>query len=310
MKAYYFRQLFQNTRRGTVHTLSTDGGEGAFCLYYLCSDGRPVREKEDQEKRFCIRGKNISVLVLEHLHPTDLEQAGELLKHNHVEKVFLPYGDTAETLPELSQAEKVYVLEKGQTVSFQEKGWDVWVKCLDGGSKGNLVLYHGPSQAVRQGEDCLMAVKPFDKTLPCQVCMDAEDHSCGMRCCLYNDFTLCKGHNRKDIPDYVAGTLLLGNGDPALVGEDLNRELKEYIPYIRTVALASGKPEESSMNAMMELISQKNKDLNQYFVMPEDAEQNEKILKTIMKKGLRRIPVLTGADSGLCISGFIKDKPA
>ncbi len=80
------------------------------------------------------------MLLLENLHPEDLKKVGKLLKTNKVERVLIPYGDTAENLPELSKAEKVTDTESRGTVVLQEKGWNIWVKCLDHGPKGNLVF--------------------------------------------------------------------------------------------------------------------------------------------------------------------------
>lgn len=51
------------------------------------------------------------MLLLENLHPEDLKKVGKLLKTNKVERVLIPYGDTAENLPELSKAEKVQILK-------------------------------------------------------------------------------------------------------------------------------------------------------------------------------------------------------
>ncbi|MFQ9395112.1 MAG: hypothetical protein ACLR2E_15025 [Lachnospiraceae bacterium] len=75
------------------------------------------------------------MLLLENLHPEDLKKVGKLLKTNKVERVLIPYGDTAENLPELSKAEKVQILKAGKQLCFRRRGWNVWVKCLDHGPK-------------------------------------------------------------------------------------------------------------------------------------------------------------------------------
>ena len=308
MKAYFFRYLNQNTKRGTVHTVSVNGVKGAFCLYYLCSDGEPVRTEELEDERFFVSKETISVLILENLHPLDLEKVRRLLRENQVEKVFLPYGDPAAALPELGLAGEVQVLLEGQEVCFQKKGWNVWLKCFDNGEKGTLVLYHGPSKAEKEGKDCLLTVKPFDRYLPCTVGMEEEDHTCAMRCCLYNDFTLCKGHNGKNVKGYVTGALLLGNVDLTKHETELKEDLAEFLPDIRLTALPAGGMEQKNTESFLDVLSKENTNFNQYYLLPEGMEQNEKILKAILKKGPRRIPVLTGDEMGLCVSGFFKDK--
>ena len=237
MKALYFRHLFQNTARGVVHTVSTSGEKEGFCLCSLCSDGKAFKEEAYAGDLFRLEGAEVSILLLENLHPEDLKRAGNLLKSNQVEQVFIPYGDAAAKLPELSRAGKVQILNAGETVVFQEKDWNVWVKCLDHGSRGNLVVYHGPSESAKKGRDCLMAAKPAEAELPCLACVKQEDHACGMRCCLYNDFILCKGHNGKYDGSYVLGTLLLGNADLRTKEKELKEELKPYLSDIRVISM-------------------------------------------------------------------------
>lgn len=310
MNALYFRHLFQNTKRGTAHTVSVSSAEGEFFLCSLCSNGLPLRDRERADEKFQMEGQIISVLVLERLHPVDLEKVRDILKHNKVERVFIPYGDSAAELSELSLAGDVKLLEAGETVSFQEKGWDVWIKCLDNGSQGALVLYHGLSEASREGKDCLMAVKPAEKDLPCRVCVDQNNHACAMKCCLYNDFALCKGHNGKDAEEYVTGALLLGNVNLKEKEKELRKDLKEHLSDIRMIALGEGGSEARTSDSFMEFLNRGNDRLNQYYILSEGMEENEHTLKTILKEGPRRIPVLTSENTGLCISGFLKDKEA
>ena len=119
MKALYFRHLFQNTARGVVHTVSTSGEKEGFCLCSLCSDGKPFKEEAYAGDLFRLEGAEVSILLLENLHPEDLKRAGNLLKSNQVEQVFIPYGDAAAKIPELSRAGKVQILNAGETVVFQ-----------------------------------------------------------------------------------------------------------------------------------------------------------------------------------------------
>ena len=309
MNALYFRHLFQNTARGAVHTISASGENGEFCLCSLCSDGRPFEEGTHKGELFRLKGAEITTLLLENLHPGDLKKAGELLKTSRVKLVFLPYGDTAEKLPELSKAEKVQVLKAGETVVFQEKDWNVWVKCLDHGSKGNLVLYHEPAETTKQGMDCLMAVKPAEAELPCQACVSQEDHTCGMRCCLYNDFILCKGHNGKYDGSYVLGTLLLGNADIKAKEKELREDLKPYLPGIRIISMNESGCSEKASDSLITYLGEKNRRLDQFYILPGNIEGNDRTLKMILREGSRRIPFLTSQEAGVCISGFLKNKP-
>ena len=308
MKAYYFRYLNQNTARGTVHTASADGVKGAFCRCYMCSDGTPVRGEEISEERFRKFGDYISVLVLENLHDQDLKEVQRILREHHVGKVFLPYKDKAVGLKELELADTVQILESGQEVCFQERGWNVWLKCLENQDQGTLVMYHGPADEVKEKQDCVLTEKPFGRTLPCQVCVDAENHACGMRCCLYNDYTICKGHNAKGFEGYVTGALLLGNTDLSRYQEELKNSLEKYRSDIRLVTLPGHGMEKKNTETFLNFLCGANENLNRYYVLPEGTEDNEKVLKTVMAKGSRQIPVLTNEENGFCLSGFFTEK--
>ena len=308
MEAYYFRNLYQNTARGTVHTASVDGVKGTFCLCYMCSNGTPVRNEAAYGERFREFGGTISVLVLENLHAQDLEEVRRILKENHVKKVFLPYHDKATELPELALADYVQVLEKGEEVSFQENGWNIWLKCLEVQGKGTLVMYHGPSEEVKEKQDCVLTAKPLNSSLPCQVCVDAENHACGMRCCLYNDYTVCKGHNAKNFEGYVTGTLLLGNADLMQCENELEEGLEKYRKDIRMVTLPGQKVEKTYTDTFLNFLCEENECLNRYYVLPEETDDDEKVLKAILQKGPRQIPVLTNDENGFCMSGFFTEK--
>lgn len=308
MNTYHYRYLYQNTVRGTIHTASADKEKDAFCLCYMCSDGRPLRERGVADDRFKNFGERISVLVLERLHPEDMEEAARILRDHHVEKVFLPYGDKAADLPELMLADWVQILGAGEEISFEEKGWQVWLKCLQEEEQGTLVLYHGPSDETKENQDCILAAKPFNKALPCQVCVDPDDHPCGMKCCLYNDYTLCKGHNAKDAARYVTGALLLGNVDLNQHGYELQENLMQYRDDIRMVTLPGQGMKEKNSELFLDYLNEVNDNLNRYYVLPEGNSNNEKVLKDVLRKGPRQVTVLTTAEEGFCMSGFFTDK--
>lgn len=308
MNTLYFRNLFQNTKRGIAHTVSAGSTEGEFCLWLLCSNGQMLRDHDETARKFQMKGQRISALLLENLHSDDLGKVGRLLKHNQVERVFIPYGDSAAELSELALVSEVKVMKAGEIVQFQENGWNVWLKCVDNGSRGSLVLYHGPENSTRKEMDCLMAVKPAAKELPCQTCVDQDNHTCGMRCCLYNDFTQCKGHNGKDMDHYVNGVLVLGNVNLKEKETELREDLKQWLPNVRMVALADGGSDECFADSAIGFLNEENEQLNRYFIVAEGMEKNEKLLKAILRRGPRRIPVLTSEDAGLCVSGFLKRK--
>lgn len=191
---------------------------------------------------------------------------------------------------------------------FQEKDWKVWVKCLDHGSRGNLVVYHGPSESAKKGRDCLMAAKPAEAELPCLACVKQEDHACGMRCCLYNDFILCKGHNGKYDGSYVLGTLLLGNADLRTKEKELQEELKPYLSDIRVISMNESGCDGKASEEFLEFLGSRNKTFDQFYILPGELEGNEKVLKQILKEGPRRLPFLTGPEAGVCFSGFLKNR--
>jgi len=308
MNTYHYRYLYQNTVRGTIHTASADKEKDAFCLCYMCSDGRPLRERGVAEERFKNFGERISVLVLERLHWEDMEEAARILREHHVEKVFLPYGDKAADMPELMLADWVQIMEAGEEVSFSEKGWQVWLKCMPEKEQGTLVLYHGPSEETKENQDCVLTAKSFSRKLPCQVAVEPDTHPCGMKCCLHNDFTLCKGHNAKDAVGYVTGALLLGNVDLNRHGYELQEKLLQYRDDIRMVTLPGQGRKEKNNELFLDYLNEVNDDLNRYYVLPEGNTHDGKVLRDVMKKGPRQVTILTTADEGFCMSGFFTDK--
>ena len=307
MNTYHYRYLYQNTDRGTIHTASAELKKNGFCLCYMCSDGRPLRERGAAEERFKNFGERISVLVLEKLHEEDMQEAARILREHQVERVFLPYGDKAEDMPELMLADRIHVMKAGEEISFCEKGWQVWLKCMPEETQGTLVLYHGPSEETKENQDCIMTAKPFHKELPCQVCVEEGDR-CGMRCSLYNDYTLCKGHNARDVDGYVTGALLLGNVDLNQYGCELQENLMQYREDIRMVTLPGQGMKEKNSELFLDYLNEVNDNLNRYYVLPEGTYDNEKVLKDVLKKGPRQVTVLTTADKGFCMSGFFTDK--
>ena len=153
-----------------------------------------------------------------------------------------------------------------------------------------------------------MAVKPAGAELPCSACVCQEDHTCGMRCCLYNDFILCKGHNGKYDGSYVLGTLLLGNADIKTKEKELREDLKPYLADLRVISMNESGCSEKVSDSFITDLGEKNRRFDQFYILPGSIEGNDGMLKTILRGGPRRIPFLTSQEAGVCISGFLKNK--
>lgn len=302
MRANYFRYLYENTDKGTIYTISTAGDTGEFCGYYICGYGKPVFGTK-MDERFSICRQEISFMVIEGLCESDRAKMADFMKKNQVSHLVVPYGENAARFQ--ADVKQLTVLEKGQSLSYVEDGRKIWMKCFANGEKGTIAVYCDAK--LEETEDCKLNVWPVEKETQISICADKEDQSCEMRNCLYNDFDVCKGHNKKGDRPYVTGTLLLGNVNLKEDGERLLEDLKELQEEIRFVTLPGGGKEELFHPCILEAMKVR-KEVNHYFVLPGGMEGNDGTIGKLLRAGIRNRAVLTSEVSGLCAAGLFVEK--
>lgn len=309
MRAQYFRCMYCNTENGLMHTLSIADtvNEESCNIYFIASLKGDKSNSLELNERFSAASEEVDAVVVANLESATIDQALAVVGKNRVRKVILPgIGRSDEDIRNqfLSRgADEVLIMNAGEIFEFVQAGWNVKVACLGKGEDVSLVMFHDKAVNNPKEDDCLLLVKPFTKELPCTTCVDGNNHNCGMRCGLYNDFDTCKGHNGKDSEGYITGTLLLGN----INIEESNKVMNLFAEnkrQIRFTALPDGGRNGNQTKDLLEWLDTDNQKINQYLVMPSGADGNEGTIKEILLMGGRHIPVLTGKEWGLCASGF------
>lgn len=327
MKARYFRLMYQNVTDGILHTASFVNTEEKkeSLIYYLCpkkggsasdtlkydalqsgnpADGEPSSEEKEDE-RFAMRGKKITYLVLADFGGTYPQKLMELVKNNRVEHAFLPGGDEdflnewREWL-EKEGVDAVHILNRNEKYEEKTSDYEVRISCLGSGSENSLVMYHGPLGVEPKTDDCVLTVKPALEDLPCSICVDAENHGCGMRCGLYNDYDMCKGHNGIESEGYVLGTLLLGNLNLRDGCEEKLDAFTDKKKKVRFVTLPQAGNEAAWNSEIADWTDHGHKS---YYLCPKGEGQEEPMAE-ILQTGIRHTPVVLSESSGLCASGF------
>lgn len=309
MRAQYFRCMFCNTQNGLVHTLSIADtvNEESCNIYYIAGLKGDKGNDLELNERLLAASEDVDAVVAANLESATIGQALAVVGKNRVKKVILPgtgHSDDSIKKQFLSKgADEVLIMNSGEIFELEQAGWDVKVSCFGIGEDVSLVMFHDKAINDPTEEDCLLLVKPFTNELPCTTCVDGNNHNCGMRCGLYNDFNTCKGHNGKDSEGYVMGTLLLGNVNIEESNEVM-RMFAENRGQIRFTALPDGGRDGDQTKDFLDWLDTDNQNINQYFVMPSAAAGNEGTIKEILRMGGRHIPVLTGKEWGFCASGF------
>jgi len=310
MRAKYFRLMYQNKVNSVVHTISVADTEKEtkWNALYLCELVNSVYEKKENENRCLESTEVVNLLVLANLRDEMVHQALEVAHLNEVKKIVIPDSgnDTEEIKKKFISAGvgEVIVLSDSEEYEDSGAGWGAKLICLGKETEASVVMYHDAMENSPKEDDCVLLVKPSSKKLPCTFNIDGENLNCDMRCSLYNDFDVCKGHKKKDSTDYITGSLLLGNVNLNRYGEDIQKLFSEEKGRIRFLTLPNGGGKDYWNFGILHWLDTKNESIKRYFIAPAGAVGNEITLKEIMNKGPRFVPILTGAEYGICASGF------
>lgn len=346
MKANYYRFLFENTNDGIVNTgsiVDTEKDE-KFQFCYL-SGAAAVKADEGNDIDESVEVVNglpevLDMLVIADFEPHYLEKALKLLKKTKAEKVLLPKCDEdvrAKLVKSLSDEEhcdqaielikepeavlkregavKIYELGEGETFSTESSGFKVKVSCYGKGENASLVMYYGPAEKGTKNLESMFAVKSFTKEMKCSMCVDGENHHCAMKCCLYNDYDICRRHSEKDCEQFILGTLLLGNVKLEECGQKILSDFEEEIGGLRVMSVPNGGAKENwdklFFEKTMDIFSKNNPEtahFKQYFVVPSCKKTSAQTLMDISASDPYHQLVMTGKVYGICASGYLKSR--
>lgn len=309
MKARHFRFMYQNIEKGIMHTISVaNTAANEKCnIYYIGSLKENTANDLEADEKYAKCQEIIDMIVVADCREASVGQALKLAETNQVKRVILPgNGNSFAELKQRFQARgvsDVLILGTGEMVESKMTGWYVKIVCMGTGDAASLVMFHNTVTNNPEEEDCVFAVRPLSEEMPSEVSIDPDNLSCDMRGTLYNDFDMCKGHNRKDSTGYVTGTLLLGTIDLEMF-EEVTGMFAEERKTIRFITLPDGGKDQSLSEAVLNWINHQDQQINQYYIIPAAANGNEGTIKEILRKGARYIPVLTGKTYGHHASGF------
>lgn len=346
MKANYYRFLFKNTNDGIMNTgsiVNTKMDE----RFQFCYLSGASAENTDNGNGIDESGEEVNglpevldMLVIADFEPRYLEKALKLLKNTKAERVLLPKCDEdvrtklinglsdeencgqalelikePEAVLKREGAVKIYELGEGETFRAEFSGFKVKVSCYGKGENASLVMYYGPADKETKDSESMFTVKSFTNDMKCSMCVDGENHHCAMKCCLYNDYDICRRHSEKDCEQYILGTLLLGNVKLEECGQEILRDFNEEIGGLRVMSVPGGGAKENwdkmFFEKTMEIFNKSNPEtahFKQYFVVPSCKKTSAQTLMDISASDPYHQLVMTSKAYGICASGYLKSR--
>lgn len=324
----FFNFMYYHRAQGLAHTakITGDNEENGFFLAYLCdwTGSGPKDEGPDACGTGCTKeeplihsavefqlwDEEIDLLVLDGIRPESMDEIRRLTGKNHVKELVMPKGDLLEEWGRNDPADKVTILEEGQTFSVERGKWMVHIICCRNDEGNSLAVYHGPKDADPAKDDCLMTVRPFSNKVPCGKCRNDVNHVCAMRCSLYHDFDVCKKHNDRNCERYTVGTLLLGNVNLKEHGK-LGRKIPEFqdiAEKTRFLVLPDGGGCGAWFPGLLKELDPCREQLNRYFIVTGNKKDNAETVKEIACSGMYYKPEFLTDEYGVCATGFFTEK--
>lgn len=309
MNARYFKMMFHNVNEGIVYSVGVADSETKkkWTAYYICQNQGEKAEALVMEQRFAVCREQVRLVVAGDGSKETVQLLVDFVKENRVEQVVIPVSQNkiADKLCEAG-AKRVVELKPGSSLYEEKDFWKFHIRCYGTEDVCGLVMFSGPVGIDWKGEDCLMNIKPFQKEMPCLAEMDTENHTCCMRCGLYNDFDMCKGHNQNTGKGYVAGTLLLGNVEVMKYLDYIKKDFSDTEEQLRFISLIEGSREADS--SFVEWAGKARKELNHYYVLPSKHQDTDRFVKKVLAQSGRNRVFLTGENSGICGTGFFTSR--
>lgn len=305
MRAKYFKTMFHNVNEGIIYSVGVTDSEAnqKWTAYYICKNQGQEQAPFEMDKRFAVCQEPVRLVVAGDESKETAELLLDFVKENRVEQIVIPVSQNkiAEKLREAGE-KRVVELKPGSSLYEEKDFWKFHIRCYGTEETCSLVMFSGPAGIDWKTEDCLMNIKPFQKEMPCRPEIDAENHACCMRCSLYNDFDLCKGHNQNSGKGYAVGALLLGNVPVMKYLKQIEQDFSDIGEQLRFVSLAEGAKEADG--SFIEWAGKFRKELNLYYVLPSRCKDSERFVKEVLSASGRNRVVLTGEDGGICETGF------
>ncbi len=310
MKALYFRLMYENIKNGVIHNVSilnTEKNE-EWNGCYLCAGGK----SEDRiviDERFQEYSKPINLMVLGSIKESVVQAAVKILAGNQVLEIVMPEETVGikERLQEAG-AKEITVLSNGESAFREEVGWKTKIRAYGTGEEAVVVMYHDVQEISPKEKEGMLMVKVASKERECEACISDDDHRCAMKCCLYNDYALCKGHNESNSQEYLTGTLLLGNLNLEKYGTELKEDFMKN-QRVRFCSFTGTREGDFNSTEIFDWMDTGEEKVNQYFVVPAaEAENCSGMILELLKRGPRHQVVLTEEKHGVCATGFFKER--
>lgn len=305
MRTKYFRTMFHNVAKGAIYSVGVADSETncSWTAYYMCGEKEEGSSETVMDQRFSSCREEVRLIAASDSSPATMSLLTDFVKKNQVEQAVIPAGSggAAERLREAG-AKHVVELKPGSSLYEEKDFWQFQLHCYGTEESCFLAMYSGPKGIDPKAMDCLMDVKPFHRGLACSSEIDMENHACCMKCSLYNDFEVCKGHNQNYDKGYAAGALLLGSVPVMKYLEQIERDFSKVNEQLRFVSMAEGM--ETGAEKLGVWVSKSRPELNHYYILPSGCADTEKFIKEVLSKSGRNHVYLTGEDCGVCGSGF------
>lgn len=309
MRTKYFRSMFHNVTEGVMYSVGIADSETKSCwtAYYLCAGEKTDSSRFVMDERFFACREEVRLVVAGDGSEATMHLLMDFVKENRVEQVVIP--GNRDTMPEkLREAGVRHVVEL-EPGSFLHKEKDFWlfnIHCYGTKEGCFLTMYGGPAGINWRTMDCLMSVKPFNSKLCCSSEIDMENHACCMKCGLYNDFDVCKGHNQNTGKGYAAGVLLLGSVPVMKYIDTIQKDYSGVREQIRFVSMVEGM--EKADGDFIAWVGKSRQELNHYYVLPSGCADTEAFIKKVLSESGRNRVYLTGKECGVCGSGFFTSR--
>ncbi|MCI5900897.1 MAG: hypothetical protein MRZ69_11275 [Lachnospiraceae bacterium] len=309
MRTKYFRSMFHNVTEGVMYSVGIADSETRSCwtAYYLCAGEKTDASGFVMDERFFVCRETVRLVVAGDSSEATMHLLMDFVKENQVEQVVIP-GSRDTTGRKLREAgvRRVVELEPGGFLSEEKDFWKFDIHCYGTKEGYFLTMFGGPVGIDWRTMDCLMSVKPFHSKLCCSSEIDIENHACCMKCSLYNDFDVCKGHNQNTGKGYTAGALLLGNVPVMKYIETIKRDYSGIREQIRYISMVEGVDQVNE--EFIAWVGESRKELNHYYVLPSGCADTGAFIKRVLSESGRNRVYLTEKECGVCGSGFFTSR--
>lgn len=304
MKAKYFRYLFHKVPEGICYSGSIRNQMGEemedLCFLYLAG-GTTCTEKGTS---YASETNEYQLLILGDYAPAAIQRACRAARACKVMEAMIPDGEEEEKVTSMllqAGVERVRVVR--EEVKLQLCRELLQITPVFTGQRYTLAFYHADAKGTPDTEECLISIKPTAEGMECMAKADHDKLTCEMRCLLYNDFTLCKRHNQKGCEQFLDGHLLFASAMANEEGSE-NREsvlelLRQHRKRIRIVGMAEDALSDCGIREL-EKIGEHG--YTRYLVGTK--QMPAEVVKAFSVGDPHRHFHATGAESGLCISGY------